>query len=365
MTESTEVKLIEDISEENAPAIYVKGGLQKFLDAVTAEVSTEVPDLTTRKGRDRIASLAAKVSKSKVAVEKPGRDYLKRLKEMPKVVETELREFVDAMDALRDATRKPLTEWEEAEEKRVADHQAGLEHLRSTDTDGKDSAAIIGMIQDLEEVQIGDDWQEFEAEAHRIKTASLATLRVALAARHKFEREQAELAELRRQQAERDAQDERDRIAREAAERATQEAELRAKAEREAAEQRERDALAAAEQSRLNAELAEQRRIAAEQQAELDRQAAAERERVAAEQAERDAQARADAAAAAERQRQAEEQAQIQRDAEAREADKEHKAKINRAAMEAFMAGGMTEECAKQAVTMIAKREIPNVTITY
>lgn len=354
MTESTEVKLIEDISDENAPAIYVKGGLQKFLDAVTAEVSTEVPDLTTRKGRDRIASLAAKVSKSKVAVEKPGRDYLKRLKEMPKVVEAELREFVDAMDALRDATRKPLTEWEAAEEKRVADHQAGLEHLRSTDTDGKDSAAIIGMIQDLEEVQIGDDWQEFEAEAHRIKTASLATLRVALAARQQFEHEQAELAELRRQQAEREAQDERDRIAREAAEQATREAEQRALGEREAAAKREADAKAEAERRelelKLQAEQAEREKVEAQRRAE---------------QAEREAQAKADAAAAAERQRQADEQAQIQRDAEAREADKAHKAKINRAAMEAFMAGGMTEECAKQAVTLIAKREIPNVTITY
>ena len=42
-----------------------------------------------------MASLAAKVSKSKTAVEKPGRDYLRRLKEMPKVVEAELREFVE------------------------------------------------------------------------------------------------------------------------------------------------------------------------------------------------------------------------------------------------------------------------------
>jgi len=33
--------------------------------------------------------------------------------------------------------------------------------------------------------------------------------------------------------------------------------------------------------------------------------------------------------------------------------------------MEAFVAGGMTEECAKQAVTLIAKRQIPNIQITY
>lgn len=93
---------IDDISEANAPAIYVKDGLKPFLQAVQEEVSSQVPDLSTAKGRDRIASLAAKVSKSKVAVEKPGREYLKRLKEQPKVVEAELKAFVDAMDALRD-----------------------------------------------------------------------------------------------------------------------------------------------------------------------------------------------------------------------------------------------------------------------
>lgn len=79
----------------------------------------------------------------------------------------------------------------------------------------------------------------------------------------------------------------------------------------------------------------------------------------------RDAAERAERAAAAERQRQADEQARLEAEAKAREADKAHKAAINRAALEAFVAGGMTEECAKQAVTLIAKRQIPNVSIAY
>ncbi len=51
--------------------------------------------------------------------------------------------------------------------------------------------------------------------------------------------------------------------------------------------------------------------------------------------------------------------------AQAREADLEHKKSINRAALEAFIAGGMPEACAKQAVTLIAQRKIPAVTISY
>ena len=84
MSAQQQVITIDDISADNAPAIYVAGGLGQFFDAVKAEVTGEVPDLTTVKGRARIASLAATVSKSKKAVETPGRDYLKRLKEMPK-----------------------------------------------------------------------------------------------------------------------------------------------------------------------------------------------------------------------------------------------------------------------------------------
>lgn len=121
---------VDDISPENAPAIFVEGGLKPFIERVRAEVASEVPDISTTKGRQRIASLALKVSKSKVAVEKPGRDYLKRLKEMPKVVEAELREFVREMDALRDATRQPLTEWEQAEAARVERLESRVQQLK-------------------------------------------------------------------------------------------------------------------------------------------------------------------------------------------------------------------------------------------
>lgn len=354
MNAATEIELIEDISEENAPAIYVKGGLQRFFDAVHGEVTTEVPDLTTKKGRDRIASLAAKVSKSKAAVEKPGRDYLRRLKEMPKTVEAELREFVDKMDALRDATRQPLTDWEEAEKARVERIEAQVRRLGDTDVTDMPAYDIKQSIENLEAHVIDARYEEFEAEAHRVKAASLVTLREALAAREKYESEQAELAELRRKQAEQEQKDREAQIAREATERAQREAEQKAQAERDAVAKREADAKAASERRelelKLEAEASQRRELEAKQRAE---------------QAERDAEAKAERAAQAERQRQADEQAEQARQAAAREADKAHKAKINRAALDAFIAGGMPEECAKQAVTLIAKQLIPAIRISY
>ncbi len=221
MSAQQQVITIDDISEENAPAIYVAGGLGQFFDAVAAEVTAEVPDLTTRKGRERIASLAAKVSKSKTAVEKPGRDYLKRLKEMPKVVEAELREFVNKMDALRDATRQPLTDWEQAEIARTDAHVDAIQRIKDLAIFEASPTAghVANIIADLELLEIGDSWEEFLAEAAQVKDQTLIKLRTLHAERARYEAEQAELIRLR---AEAEAQAQRDRdaqIAREAEER--------------------------------------------------------------------------------------------------------------------------------------------------
>ncbi|AXA25681.1 hypothetical protein [Pseudomonas putida] len=373
---STEQRLIaiEEISEANAPAIYVAGGLQQFIDLVKSEVLGEVPDLKTRKGRERIASLAAKVSKSKTAVEKPGRDYLRRLKEMPKVVEAELRDFVTKMDALRDETRRPLTEWEAAEDARIDRHNDRLNWLKTLadDLGELSSLHIKGLIAEAEGMQLGDHWEEFEAEAANTKDKVLTTLRAALQKREQFETEQAELTRLRRE-AEQRAEQDRIRLAQEAAvEAERQRVAQQQQAEREAAARREQELLdqAAAQereaenqrlQLKLQAEQAERARVqaeadrvAAEQRMEQERQAAARRQEEAAEQARQEERRRADAAAA-----------EILRQQEAREADKAHRASINRTALEAFIAEGMPEACAKQAVTLIAQRKIPNIAISY
>ena len=373
---SAEQKLIaiEEISEANAPAIYVAGGLQQFIDLVKGEVLGEVPDLKTRKGRERVASLAAKVSKSKTAVEKPGRDYLRRLKEMPKVVEAELRDFVTKMDALRDEARRPLTEWEAAEDARIDRHNDRLNWLKTLadDLGELSSLHIKGLIAEAEDMQLGAHWEEFEAEAANAKDKVLTTLRAALQKREQFEAEQAELARLRREAEERAEQD-RIRAAQEAAvEAERQRVAQEQQAEREAAARREQELLdqAAAQereaenqrlQLKLQAEQAERARIqaeadrvAAEQRMEQERQAAALQAERDIELAREDERRRADAAAA-----------EILRQQEAREDDKAHRASINRAALEAFIAEGMPEACAKQAVTLIAQRKIPNIAITY
>lgn len=367
MSAKQQVITIDDISADNAPAIYVAGGLGQFFDAVKAEVTGEVPDLTTRKGRERIASLAATVSKSKAAVEKPGRDYLRRLKEMPKVVEAELRDFVTKMDSLRDTTRQPLTEWEEAEQARKDKHVDGIQDIKDLAVFEATPAAahVADIIAQLELVEISDTWEEFLAEAAQVKDQTLAKLRALHAERAQYEAEQAELTRLRLEKEARDKKDNEERIAREAAEQATREAEAEALRDRETEAQRVRDEQAAAEkrendlklqaaESERRAEQAKREQIEAEQKAERDRLASIERERQAVEQARLDEKARADAAAD-----------EILRQQKERQADVAHKSKILGEAKQALIGMNVSEELAKAIVLKIARGEVPNVSIQF
>lgn len=396
--ESKEIKiLIEQIDESNAPAIYVAGGLNKFFEAVKAEVTGEVPDLSTAKGRARIASLAAAVSKSKTAVEKPGRDYLKRLKEMPKIVEAELREFTQGMDALRDATRQPLTDWEKANDERIDRHNDAIQAIKDAclfDSSIPQSSLVRSELERIEAVVIDDSWEEFIGDAAQAKDQAVSKLRAILAESERYEAQQHELARLR---AEKEAQAQRDReaeIARQAAEQARIHAKKQAQEELDAAVKREADARAEAERRELELKLAAEQaeraaaqaardKIEAEQraakqkaddelrhrqqmeQAEANRIAAekrAEQERIDAErrQAEAVERARQDEidrqhAAAEEEKRQAQE----------READRDHKSKVMGAAKTAIMEAGASEELAKEIVLKIARGQVPNVKINF
>ncbi|MCI1672401.1 MAG: hypothetical protein LKI37_22895 [Citrobacter freundii] len=259
MSEVTDLVVIE-IKAEQAPALYKSGGLDDYLEKIRQAVN-EVPDLSTKKGRDRVASLAASVSRSKTAIEKPGRKYLKRLKEAVRPAEAEIKRFVDACDELRDATRRPLTEWE-AEQERIKAEEAA-------------------------KIKADDDRKKFESD-HEI----------ALLMNDKHDREVAE----KKAEAERQRVAHEEELKRQAAEQAKREAEQKAAADLAAAKKREEDAIAAKAQAELLAKQAKER---AEQEAK-DAAAKAEAEK--------------QAAIAAEQRKAQEEADRIKREAEQKEA---------------------------------------------
>lgn len=355
MTEVLE--LTELPPAETALQIYqTPNGLDPYIERIRQEVTGHAPNLKTDKGRKEIASRAFKVRKIKTALDSLGKEQVDRLKEIPKLIDAERKRMRDELDALADEVRKPLTDWEEAEANRVALHRADLDGMaeQAREVGGLDVETLRQRIAIVESVVIGESWEEFEAEAHRVKAKALEILNAALAERQKYEAEQAELAELRRKQAEQEQKDREAEIARQAAEKAQADAEAKAQAERDAAAKREADAKAAAERAE------QERAKAIERQKQAE--ARAEAEKLAAEQRAKDA---AEAARQAEIKRQADAKAAEEAAQRKREADIAHKASINNAALAAFIENGLPDECAKQAVILIAKGLIPAIRIQY
>ena len=383
---SAEQQLAVVPPQETAMAVFsADKGLEPWLQQIRVEIDGFTPDISSRKGRDAIASMAYKVARSKTALDNVGKQLVADLKEIPKKIDAERKRVRDTLDAWQEEVRRPLTEWQAAEDKRVDDHNDGIQRLKdlAVFAETPTAAHVTQVIADLELVALDDNWEEFLPEAAQVKDKSLATLRALLADRTKHEAELAEIAKFNAEKAVREQQERDAAIARAAVEKAQREAAEAAQAERDAAARREqalidqaaqarrdadqkaRDAEAAAAnqvlQLQLAAEQAERQKI----QAEADRVAAiqsAERERIASEQRQAAAVEQARLAEVARANAAADE---INRQAAAREADKAHKGRINRAALQAFIDGGMPEGCAKKAVILIASRMIPAISIQY
>ncbi|MCW4780949.1 hypothetical protein [Enterobacter chuandaensis] len=322
MSEVTDLTVIE-IKPEQAPVLYVAGGLDAYLEQIRQAVN-EVPDLSTKKGRDRVASLAAQVSRSKTAIEKPGREYLKRLKEAVRPAEAEIKRFVDACDELRDATRRPLTEWEAEQERIKAEEAMNAMHAE---------ALVMN--------------EEFD----RQRAAQIeADHEMALLMNDAFDRDREEQSRLAEQ-----AQRERDeRLKQEAAEKAKREAEERHKAELDAAARREAE-------EKARADAAERKRKEDADRAEREKQdAIAEEKRKAQEEADRIKRE----AEAKEKSRLAEEQRKAEEE-ERRAADKEHRRTVNRRVIADLINQGIPEEFAQKALLAIAGGKVQDAHIKY
>ncbi|EPF0539194.1 hypothetical protein ACSQHD_003105 [Yersinia enterocolitica] len=308
--------VVIDIKPESYPTLYVTNGLNQYLDQIRQAVN-EVPDVTTAKGRARIASLAASASRSKTVIEKPGREYLRHLKEQPKIIEAELRRFVIECDEIRDETRRPLTEWE-----------AEQERLRQ-EAEAKKKAEELAA-----EIEV----------AHEM----------ALLMNDAFDRD----AKAKADEIERLRKAHEEFIAQQAAEKAKREVEEKAKRDIEAAEQREREAKLAQERAEQKAE---QDKKDAAAKAEREKQEAIAAEKLKAQQeaerVQREAKQKEDARLAEEK-RVADENAK-------RAADVEHRRTINRQAVADLIANGLPEDCAQKCVAAIAKNLISSVRITY
>jgi len=318
------------IEPQNALAIFTTANaIDPLLERVRREIDGFHADVTTDKGRKAIASMAYKVAKAKTYLDDAGKALADQQKEIPKKIDACRKRIRDTLDQWKDEVRAPLTEWETAEKNRIAGHKSNIELLSSLwQVEGLDAATIKRRLAQADGFAIDDTCEEFKAEYAAEKDAAVASLRKSLAAREKYEAEQAELARLRAAEEARKQKEREEQIAREAAESARRAAEAKAASEAKVAEDAARREL----ELKLQAEQAERRAVEAEAKAKR------EAEQKAAHEAE---------------------------EAAKREADKAHKSAVMTAALEALKAGGVDEASARLALTLILERKVPRVSVSF
>ncbi|HDR2560596.1 hypothetical protein [Enterobacter ludwigii] len=323
MSEVTDLVVIE---KQNAMAVFTtKEQLDPIIEAIEKEARSLVPDVSTRKGRDAIASMAHKVARSKTYIDNAGKDLVAELKALPKQIDESRRIVRERLDALKDEVRLPLTEWE-AEQERIKAEEA-MNALHAEALAMNESIDLQRAIQ-------------FEADHE-----------MALLMNDKFDREREEQRRLAEQ-----AQRERDeRLKQEAADKAKREAEEKHKADLEAAARREADEKARADSAerkrKEDAERAEREKkeaIAAEQ-----RKAQEEADRIKRETEQKEA------ARLAEEKRKADEQAK-------READVKHRKTVGTNIVNALTnCTSLTREQAIEVLTALKDDLIPCAKIHY
>ncbi len=332
MTDTDIVETSTDLIQPanlDLPSLFADGTPSK-LDPVIRSIEercrSEVFDMTDDQSREACRSLAYKIARSKTALEGAGKKLSDELRARIKPI-NDLRTMVEArLDKLRLEVRKPLTEWEDAEKRRLDETNAKLEGLRmiADSIQGQSVQACEDMLERLKtmeepESDIFGDFTEIAADLYR--NAVSATER-ALDAAKAADAERAELEQLRREKAEREAA-------------AASEQAEKERAEREAKEAADREA--------------REKRIAEE---------AAERTR----QEERDRYAKQTAAAEAKR-------AAEEAEAERRAANKRHRAKIRSeviAAVREYLTGtGADVKIADDIVDAIIEGKVPHVSIAF
>ena len=323
MSEVTDLVVIE---KSSAMAVFTnKEQLDPIIEKIEKEARSLVPDVSTKKGRDAIASMAHKVARSKTYIDNAGKDPVAELKALPKQIDESRRIVRERLDALKDEVRRPLTEYEE-EQKRIKAEEAAR-------------------------IKAEEARKQFESD-HEI----------ALLMNDAFDRELAEKkAEEERQRIEHEEE-----LKRQAAEQAKREAEEKAAAELAAAKKREEDAIAAKAQAELLAKQAQER---AEQEAK-DAAAKAEAEKKAAIEAEqRKAQEEADRIKCEAEQKEAARLAEEKRIADEkakREADVKHRKAVGTEIVNALTANtSISRDQAIEVLKALMDGLVPRTQIYY
>jgi len=179
---------------------------KKLVDQIL-EAHAYVPDTTTKKGRDEIASFAHKFRKSKVAFDNRGKLLTEEATTMINAVNAERKRARETFDRQAVDARKPLTDWEDekqAKEDRIRNLITLMgSYLPKAGTD-LSSTHMKLELEALEKIEIGEHYGNLETEAHRTKDATIVSLKDLIDKQEKAEKDAAELDRLQNEEKERE-----------------------------------------------------------------------------------------------------------------------------------------------------------------
>lgn len=185
-----------------AAAFHDDVEVTKFYDLVKekALALTDGADMATKKGRDAVRSTAAKISKTKTALDRIGADEADEMRRQVATIDGRRKLIREKFDELRDETRKPLSDWEEAEKARVTRIEETIAKVRDLGriAFGETARQIQDRIDQLPTHDLSF-YAEFKDEAQLVLETSYNALVQAKTVQENREKEQAELEEQRRE----------------------------------------------------------------------------------------------------------------------------------------------------------------------
>lgn len=320
---------LAEVGSVTALQVFGCDQAETLISRIETEVRSFAPDLSSVKSRKEISSLARKVSRSKTALDGLGKDLVAGWKSDAKKVDDERKVIRDRLDSLRDEVLQPLDEWKAADQARI-DAELLAEKLEQ---DHEQALGEHDLFLRKKEIERKEAEQRQAEEDRQARVAA----------------EQAESDRIAREA----------RIAADAAENATREAN-----EKAANEKAEADRKAAAQEAAIKA--AQEAAQEAEQRAKVEHEEALELAEATRVQAVKDSEAKAQREAKAVEDARIAKQASIDADQAAREANIEHCRKINNEALADLVANTFLSDAdATALIKLIVKGEIAHISIKY
>lgn len=204
MTESTELAVL-NIPLLPVAVYETEGGVESILKKLEDDAEARVFDISTEDGRAEIKSYAYKLARSKTALDDMGAELKAEAKAKCDAIDADRRKLKAGIEALQEKVRKPLTDWEDREKKRKSDHEERIARLIAlADVSWGDlmPTEIQSRIDALDEFK-GMEWQEFQARGEVAYNNAVAVLMDAKEKRANYDAEQAELARLKKEEEDR------------------------------------------------------------------------------------------------------------------------------------------------------------------